>query len=183
MAKSSTAAATPAAAAPAAATDTAPAISTAGQKITVGCKFPHGLFLKLFKLEDTNEAVAGGGFRSVKKAVQYGPTIRINGPIHAFGQVSKHRVEGGYALTENVDADFFRQWREDNADSDLVKNNVIIAHEERDMLVGEAQEKVAVPTGQEPLERDKDKRIPTRMRRDAEGHPLGYATINSDTGV
>lgn len=36
--------------------------------VTVGCKLPHGLTMRVFDMVETQEPVMGGGFRAVKVA-------------------------------------------------------------------------------------------------------------------
>lgn len=129
--------------------------SKSGSKVTVACKLPHGLFLKIYEMAGSSEPVMGGGSREVKKAKQIGGQIRVNGNAVPFGKSPKFVIgEDGYALTSGIDADFWAKWLEQNKDSDIVVNNLIFAHESKDHVVGLAEECADQKNGLEPLDPD-----------------------------
>lgn len=135
---------------------TAPARS--GAMVTIACKHPGGLILRVFKMEDFNEPVMGGGFRTSQRAVKMEQQVVIKGPAVPFGVVPDFRIVGGYALTEGVPADFWAAWLKQNADSDLVKNRMIHAHESTSYMVGQAKEQRELRSGMEPINPTKDPR-------------------------
>jgi hypothetical protein len=124
--------------------------SNASSKVTVACKLPHGLLLRNFRMVEVHETVPGG-FATVKRAEQIGATIKINGTAFPFGQIPRYQIVGGYALTPNVDADMFAKWLTDNADSDIVKNNLIGAFQNNALARDWAKEHRALKNGLEPL--------------------------------
>lgn len=95
--------------------------------VTVGCKIPNGLMLQIYNMVDHDEPVFGGGVRVVKRAVQVGPRIKINGPARYMGQELPHDIKGGCGLTYGVDADFFAKWLEQNKDAPYVRNGLVFA--------------------------------------------------------
>lgn len=130
--------------------------------ITVACKLPNGLILKLFEMRDTEELVMGGGVRTVSKAFQMDRT-----PVELTGSRSASQSIlhiGGYALTPNVDAQFFAEYLRQNYDSDIVQNRLIFAHESRDHIEGQAKDAAEVKSGLEPLNPDGDSRAPQRVK-------------------
>ena len=128
---------------------------------TVACKLPNGLLLRVFDWAEHDEPVMGGGFRTVKRASPIGEPVKIHGPATRFGEAPKTAISGGYALTPNVDADFFARWLEQNADHhDAVKNHLIFASDKRQVAHDEAREKKDILSGLEPLIPGKDRRIP-----------------------
>ena len=127
---------------------------------SVACKIPTGLILRVFNFEDYDELTSGGGYRTVKRAVPVGEPVKIHGPATKFGEAPKTQISGGYALTHNVDADFFAAWLAQNADHDAVKRGLIFASEKRNVAQDEAREKKEILSGLEPLMPGKDKRIP-----------------------
>lgn len=135
---------------------TAPARS--GATVTVACKHPGGLILRVFKMEDFNEPVMGGGFRTSQKAIQMEQQVVIRGPAVPFGVVPDFRIVGGYALTEGVPADFWELWLQQNATSDIVKNRMIHAHESTPYMVDQAKEQKDLRSGMEPINPAKDPR-------------------------
>eukprot|EP01037_Dinobryon_pediforme_P023421 gene23421-24867_t len=124
----------------------------AADTVTVACKIPNGLQLRVFKTEDVEEAVLGGGTRTVKRATQVGDIVKIHGPASPFGVAPKAPIAGGYALTHNVPAEFFAEWMKQNADSDLVRNGLIFASAKPDTTTGWAKERESVRSGLEPID-------------------------------
>jgi hypothetical protein len=132
--------------------------------VTVACKMPNGLTLRLFAMEEHTEPVMGGGHRTFQKAVDVGARVVIAGTATPFGSAPKAEVVGGYALTRNVDADFFAKWMEQNKDSALVRNKLIFAHAKTDTARGAAAEMAETRSGLEPLMPDTDPRIPKNVK-------------------
>lgn len=125
--------------------------------VTIACKLPSGLLLRVFKMEESQEPVMGGGFRSVKVARQVGETVRINGCAHPQDKAPLQPiVQGtGYALTPGVDKEFWDTWLAQNKDLMAVRNGLIFAHEKEASTVAEAREKKSVRSGLERLDPDK----------------------------
>ena len=123
--------------------------------VTVACKLPHGLFLRLFKMVEYSEPVMGGGSKIVPRAEQIGGAVTIHGYAAPFGKPPVAQVVGGYALTPNVDADFFAEWLKQNADHDVVKNNLIFANEKPESVHGKAKGRESIRNGLEPIDPNK----------------------------
>ncbi len=123
---------------------------SAGAKVTVACKLPMGLVLQLWEMHDTRENVSGNNSRMVKEARPVGEAVTVRGCSTPFG-IQKPLV-GGYALTPNVDKDFFDEWLRQNAEHPAVKNGMIFAHESRDKVEGTAMELKDRKSGLEPLD-------------------------------
>ena len=70
----------------------------------------------------------GGGTRMVKRAV-FDRRVTIKGNAR---RSDDPRMSFGYALTHNVDADFWAEWLAQNKDSDMVRNHMIFAHVKTD---------------------------------------------------
>lgn len=132
--------------------------------VTVACKLPHGLMLRLFRMEEHDEPVMGGGTKTVKRAVAIGETLTILGVAAPFGKSPKAQIVGGYALTPGVDADFFKAWMDQNKDSAVVRNKLVMHHEKPDMVAKKAEELAAIRSGLEPLTPDSDPRIPRGVK-------------------
>ena len=128
--------------------------------VTVACKVPNGLILRLFNMAEHDEPVMGGGTKTVKKAVQTGEQVTVAGPATPFGVAPRYPIIGGYAMTPNVDADFFTAWLKQNADHDVVKKKLIFASEKVDSVAAKANDHESVLSGLQPLVPDDDKRIP-----------------------
>lgn len=121
-------------------------------QVTVACKVPNGVLLRLFKMVPSSEPVLGGGRRETTIAEVIAAPVKIHGPARPFGADPVALVVGGYALTPNVDADFFAEWMRQNADHDMVKNNLIFAHEKRDTVEKKAEDRSEVLSGLQPMD-------------------------------
>jgi hypothetical protein len=120
--------------------------------VTVACKVPSGLHLRLFRMEDFNEPVMGGGTRTVKRAVEMGQRVTVKGFAHPSDKAPTAQISGGYALTPGVDADFFKAWLEQNAESAIVKNKLIFAHEKATYAESQSREQAELVCGLEPID-------------------------------
>jgi hypothetical protein len=123
--------------------------------VTVACKLPHGLKLRLFNMVETQEPVMGGGFRTVKVAQERPESVTVKGWSHAQNMAPNAPLVGGYALTQNVDKDLWDAWLAANAQSDVVKNGLIFAHEKSVNVEAEAKEKKDKRCGLERLDPNK----------------------------
>lgn len=120
--------------------------------VTVACKMPNGLQLRVFKMVDGIEPILGGGHRTIQRAEQVGGAVKVNGPVVPYGQVPKHTIVGGYALTPGVDADFWAAWYEQNKSTELVKNKIIFGSEQEDKIKRHAEAHAKVKSGLEPID-------------------------------
>ena len=127
----------------------------AAETVTVACKLPHGLILRIFKMHDTNESVMGGGSRVVKVAHPLEKTHVIAGFSHPQNAAPKAAMTEGFALTPNIDKEFWDIWIAQNADSDMVKNGLIFAHVKPADTNAESREKKDTRSGLERLDTTK----------------------------
>lgn len=134
-----------------------------GDTVTVACKMPHGLRLRLFKMADVAVPVFGGGQKMVQEARQYGETVTINGNAVNFGMAPRCRIVAGYAFTPGVNKEFFEKWLEQNEDLDCVKNNLVFAHSTTESTVDQAKDQRKITSGLQPIDPDNlrnDPRVP-----------------------
>ncbi len=105
-----------------------PGASSAGAKVTVFCKLPHGVRIRGYRMRKSTELVMGGGSRDVSVAEPTGQEALIFGVSKPFGGSAKTLVnENGYAITSGVDKDLWDNWLEANKDSKMVTNHLIYA--------------------------------------------------------
>lgn len=116
--------------------------------VSVACKLPSGIHLNVFTMEDAQEPVLGGGWRTVKRAVPAG-RVTLKGTGR---RVDDPRIVGGYALTHNVDADHWANWLTANKDSALVKNGLIFAHVKPAEVEAQARDHREAVSGLEPVD-------------------------------
>jgi hypothetical protein len=135
-----------------------------GATVTVGCKLPHGLVLRIFDFQEIRVPRLGGGEAIEKRAFQVGDPVRINGNAVAIGKIPEHEIKGGFALTMGVPADFFAKWLEQNADADIVRQGLIFAKPSYDQATGHALEHKALRSGLEPIDTAKGSKDPRMVR-------------------
>lgn len=101
--------------------------------VSVACKLPMGLILEL----------------------KGKPRVTIKGFSIPYGTAPQFPIVGGYALTPNVDADFFDEWMRVNAELDLVKKHFIFAHSKQSDASAQAKEMAEEKCGLEPINPDR----------------------------
>ena len=99
----------------------------AGEFVTVACKLPHGLILRVFDMVEVSESVMGGGYRTAKVARERGEQFVVKGWSHPQNAAPTSAIVGGYAITPNIPKDFWELWLSQNKDADYVKNHLIFA--------------------------------------------------------
>lgn len=143
--------------------------------VTVACKIPQGLRLILqekmsrrmptgrgsdadYKLEEFNVPTG-------KPYYVFGPSMPAQGG-QPDGYILPHALEGGYALTSGIPADFWAEWLKQNAEADYVKNHMIFAYDASSTR-DKARERAELKSGIEPVSREvnaqgmlKDRRVP-----------------------
>jgi hypothetical protein len=131
-------------------------------EVTVACRLPHGLKLRLFDMVESQEPVMGGGFRKVKIARDTGKSVTINGWAHPQNAAPRMQLVEGFALTPGIDKEFWDAWVIQNKEHDAVKNHLIFAHEKETSTAAEAKEKKSVRSG---LERLDPKNLPRGIQK------------------
>jgi hypothetical protein len=124
----------------------------AGAKVTVACKLPHGLLLRVFDWETRSEPVLGGGIRDVKVAAARPEMVRVRGNAVPFGVVPRWAIEDGFALTPGVDKEFFDLWMEQNRNHAAVRAGLIFAFEKHEDAASEARNRASLKSGMEQLD-------------------------------
>lgn len=120
--------------------------------VTVACKLPHGLILRIFDMAETQEPVMGGGSRTVKVARERPERAVLNGWSHPQNRAPAHPIISGFALTHGIDKDLWDAWKAQNIENDIVKNHLVFAHEKDANVAAEAKEKRGVRSGLERLD-------------------------------
>lgn len=127
----------------------------AGEKVTVACKLPNGLVLRVFSMVDKDEHVMGGGVKTTKVAQEFPERVVLNGWSHPQNHSARHQIEGGFALTPGVDKEFFDLWLDQNKDSDVVRNGLVFSQARTDSAASAARERKDVRSGMERLDPSK----------------------------
>lgn len=132
-----------------------------GETVTVACKVPNGMRLRLFGHRIVRVPVLGGGVAEEKQAYQIGESIVVNGPKWPVNQpMPDFRIVGNAGITSGVPKEFWDKWVEQNEEHDAYLNRMIFAMPTEDAAVGRAKEEVATRSGAEPMLQDKDPRRP-----------------------
>lgn len=123
--------------------------------VTVALKHPHGVVLRAFKMVDTTELTLQGS-RPIKEGRSYGQPFTTRGNasfMHVLPNLREQLDQsGGYALTDGCPKDLWDNWLDNNVDSDLVRNGLIFAGEDRASVVAECQKRANLQSGLEPID-------------------------------
>jgi len=121
--------------------------------VSVACKLPHGLVLRLFDIVDAVESNALGDVRAIKRAEPRPEVVTIKGYLEKQRPDQPMAARGSsYAVTHGVDKDFFEKWLVQNKDHDAVKNKLIFASEKQDTVRGMMNEFKGTRSGLEPVD-------------------------------
>lgn len=160
----------------------APAVKTepkGKRTVIIACKFNTGVVLQLCRKTDYVEEGLNGS-RKRERWDKFGETYTVRGPAIAADNVllpkgmKRPSLEGGYALTPGIPADFWAEWLVQNKDNPIVVNGMIFAHESRDQVEGMAADREELRSGFEPIVPDSDPRIPKSARPEVD--PIKTAT-------
>jgi hypothetical protein len=130
---------------------TAPATNST-ETVTIACKLPHGLVLRVFDMVEFDEPVLGGGFRKSKISQERPERFVINGFSHPQNRAAAHPIIEGFALTPGVPKELWEKWLDQNRRSDMVKNGLIFAQPRSESAEAMAKERKATRSGLERLD-------------------------------
>lgn len=122
------------------------------ETVTVACKLPHGLRLRLQKQFTVREPSLNNESRTVEQWVPTGDEVVLKGVAHEFGQAPRAELAGGYALTPGVDKDFFEAWLAQNKDTEIVRQHLVFAQGQHESARAQATDQQEIRTGLEPLD-------------------------------
>jgi hypothetical protein len=143
-----------------------PKVGRGATHVTVACKLPAGLVLRLYNMVPSEEPVLGGGVRKTTIA-EYDAAAgeyRLKGYAAPHGERPDARIIGGmtgFALTPGIARDFGERWLKANADLPAVKNGLIFASDKEDHVVGLSKDQKGLSNGLEPI----DPKNPPRVSR------------------
>ena len=149
--------------------------------VIVACKIPAGLKLQLCrKVEYVEEGLGGTRINRVRFD-KFGKTYNVRGPAQPNGEIPKGyrrpEVEGGYALTYGIPADFWQEWAQQNADAPYMQSEMIFAYPDRDDAIGQSADREHILSGFEPLKQTDDPRVPKSLNPDISD--IGKANIGA----
>ena len=133
------------------------------ETVTVACKLPNGLRLRLFQAREVDYPMMGGGFKRVKEHHPTGEEIVINGNSYPQDQAPRVPINDfGYALTRNVSKKFMDEWMKQNEKNEMVLKKIIIVHSQPASIEAETRENEKRVTG---FERIDPERMPKEFKR------------------
>lgn len=132
--------------------------SHAGAKVFVACKMETGLRLRVFKMMKEREPSPMGP-REVEVA-RFEREVWVNGVGKRLEAAPSCEVVAGYAITAGIDKGVWDRWFVDNADSPVVENLLIFAHEDADNLRGWCRDHAETFSGTGQLSGGDDPRAP-----------------------
>jgi len=136
------------------------------ETVTIACKVPMGMRLYLYREEEYDEPMFGGGYKHLKRFVPMPDTqIVVRGPGRATNMMPLDQIDqfapGGYGLTPGVPRDWWEQWLKWNKDSHVVRNKVIFAADDTPRAAAQAREQKEIESGLQPVDpQNIHKRIP-----------------------
>ena len=137
-----------------------------GQTVSVACKVPMGLVLRVHGTMEVSEQTTNG-----PRLTKVFPVLKeytVKGPSHPVNRLAKAPIAGGYAITRGIPKDFWDKWLADNRESPLVVNHQIFAADTPTYVAGQAKEMREIRSGMEPMNPNgKDSRIPKPTRPEA----------------
>lgn len=133
--------------------------------VTVACRLPHGLILRVFQMEEIQVPLLNGPPKTVKQAMEMAKRFVINGFAHAQNRAPEYEIlaghplangtmEGGFALTPGVPKDLWDMWLEQNKTSMMVKNGLVFAFESRADVGAKATDGQKIRSGLERMDPD-----------------------------
>jgi hypothetical protein len=133
--------------------------------MTVACKIPNGLMLRVFVPETYDVPVMGGGMKTVTRSRPTDWSCKLNGPARKLGQDVAHQIIHGAGLTHGVDADLFALWLEQNKTSDYVVKGLVFGQVKPNDTIQQANEHRHEKTGLEAVD---PKNLPDEFKRKIE---------------
>lgn len=132
--------------------------------VTIGCKVPMGVILRLQSLKAFKHPTPGGGFHEELRSepMPNVAEIVIAGNAAEAGKLPRLTGMpniGDYALTHNVPRDVWEEWCKQNHDSDLLKNGMLFCQSDRARAEDMAKDNAMRWSGMGPLV-EKDPRNP-----------------------
>jgi hypothetical protein len=127
--------------------------AVASDTVTVACKLPHGVVLRLFDVVPRQETRNDGTTTMTTVAVEREETrVVIKGTMSLLGKEPRMPTVFDFAITPGVPRRIWEEWLSQMAGSDMVKNRLIFASETSARASDEAKEYVTHRTGLEPVD-------------------------------
>lgn len=125
------------------------------ETVTVACKLPHGIVMRVQRIEKTIEqSPMGPRETTIYRPDQTQGQYIIRGYIPKYDPDSPPPISMGsrFAYTDGIPKEIWDRWLEQNADADMVKNGLIFAFSTRTEAKAEgARREPHTTSGLEPM--------------------------------
>jgi len=127
----------------------APATGT--DTVTVACKLPHGLVLRVFQRE---EVMLPAGATMIKSEMWAAlpESYTVKGNAHPQNEAPRCLIVDGYAMTPGIPREHWELWLHQNRKHPAVMNGLIFAHGKQADVRAEAHEKKDTKSGLERID-------------------------------
>lgn len=134
-------------------------VSETARTVVVVSKMPRGLYLQLTKFIEQDQRVVGGGVEKRRVPMRVGPQVRIKPAVQPFGMMPNYPIVNGFSLTRDVDANFWREYHEQNKNLELITSGLLHACDNETEATAYCREYGALKHGLEPLLQEGDPRV------------------------
>lgn len=129
---------------------------TGTDTVTMGCKVPNGVVLRLFDLVDVQLSM-NGIVLTEKQAQQREGEYVLNGFSIDLGKMAggippEHQIIGGFGLTSGIPRDFADEWFAQNAQSALVRNKIVFMERNENEARAHARDYASLQSGLQPVD-------------------------------
>ena len=132
----------------------------ASNTVTVACKLPNGLILRVFDMVETSEVVQGG-YRDVKIARPRPEQFEVRGNAIPIGvpNFPVPEMADGFAITRGCPKELWDLWEEQNKHSHLVQKGLIFSSSSINALRDEIKNRRDLKSGLEPIDPEHPERF------------------------
>jgi hypothetical protein len=129
-------------------------METSGNVVSVACKVPMGLILRVYRKQMMPQKTTDGLVRDVPEFHQFGKEYMVYGPSHPQNAGPHCTIIGDYAITPNIPEELWSLWMAQHRDDMMVINRMIFAYSSN-KIAGAAKEHAGLRSGLERLDSQK----------------------------
>lgn len=127
-------------------------VKATSRTVCVALKFPRGLYLQLTKFVSQDMRVMGGGIEKRQVPMRVGEQVRLKPSILPWGAIPNYPIVEGFSLTRDVDAEFWRQYAEQNPGFEMITSGLLRAFDNEADATAYCREYGKLTHGLEPLD-------------------------------
>lgn len=127
--------------------------------VTIACKMPNGLTLRVYEEFMDREQMQSGQTREIKRFEPTGEVVIIKGNALDIAKLQNqelpdYQISNGYALTTGVSKRFWEIWIKQHYDSPMLRNGLLFAQPTENRARDDAKGRGVVRSGLEPIDPD-----------------------------